>query len=109
MKIPRRGASLRRRHSEQASVYSVTLFQYHTRYVVATATQEMGAKLPLSVNLRNRSEDKMANLFPDKGLQEALNHTLQQIGLLTGLTVPTGVIELLQKPNVLGGYTLILN
>ena len=41
----------------------------------------------------------MANLFPYKGLQEALNHTLQQIGRLTGLTVHKGVTELLQKPN----------
>ena len=68
---------------------------------MAAATQETGAKLPLSVNLRNRSEDEMASLFQDKGLQEALNHTLQQIERLTGLTVQTGVIELLQKPILL--------
>ena len=68
---------------------------------MAAATQETGAKLPLSVNLRNRSEDEMTSLFQDKGLQEALNHTLQQIERLTGLTVQTGVIELLQKPILL--------
>ena len=68
---------------------------------MAAATQETGAKLPLSVNLRNRSEDEMASLFQDKGLQETLNHTLQQIERLTGLTVQTGVIELLQKPILL--------
>lgn len=99
MKIPW-GASLRRRpDSELASVYSVYFNTIRDTWVAA-ATQGTGAKLPLSVSLRNRTEDKMANLFPDKGLQEALNHTLQQIGRLTGLTVHTGVIELLQKPNV---------
>ena len=54
MKIPR-GASLRRRHSEP-SVYSVYFNTIHDTWVVV-ATQETGAKLPLSVNLRNRNED----------------------------------------------------
>ena len=102
MKIPR-DASLRRRHSEP-SVYSVYFNTIRDTWVAAP-TQETGAKLPLSVNLRNRSEDKMASLFQDKGLQGALNHTLQQIGRLTGLTVHTGVIELLQKSNVRWTHT----